>query len=41
VEIAHNNGVAAEVRAGLKDGQIVILHPPDAVADGKPIKPRK
>jgi HlyD family secretion protein len=40
VEIAHNNGVAAEVRGGIKDGQKVILHPPDGVADGKPVKPR-
>jgi HlyD family secretion protein len=34
VEIAHNNGVAAEVRAGLTEGQRVIVHPPDAIADG-------
>jgi HlyD family secretion protein len=40
VEIAHNNGVAAELRGGLKEGQTVILHPPDAVADGKRITPR-
>ncbi len=41
VEIAHNNGVAAEVRSGVKDGQRVILHPPDAVSDGAAVKVRK
>jgi HlyD family secretion protein len=40
VEIAHNNGIAAEVRSGLTDGQRVIVHPPDAVADGSAVKPR-
>lgn len=41
VEIAHNNGAAAELRSGLKLGQQIILHPPDAVADGASVKPRK
>lgn len=41
VEIAHNNGVAAELRSGLKLGQQVILHPPDAVADGAAVRSRK
>ena len=40
VEIAHTNGVAAEVRAGLNQGQSVILHPPDAVADGGAVRAR-
>ena len=40
VEIAHGNGVAAEIRAGLQQGQTVILHPPDAVADGAAVKTR-
>lgn len=40
VEIAHNNGVAAEVRGGLDEGQTVILHPPDAVADGSAVRVR-
>jgi HlyD family secretion protein len=40
VEIAHNNGVAAEVRSGLTEGQRVIVHPPDAIADGSAVKPR-
>ena len=41
VEIAHNNGAAAELRSGLKQGQRVILHPPDAVADGAAVQARK
>ena len=40
VEIAHTNGIAAEVRTGLQQGQPVILHPPDAVADGAAVRPR-
>ena len=40
VEIAHTNGVAAEVRAGLREGESVILHPPDAVADGGAVRAR-
>ena len=40
VEIAHNNGVAAEVLSGLREGQRVLLHPPDTVADGASVKPR-
>ena len=40
VEIAHNNGVAAEVVSGLREGQSVLLHPPDTVADGAAVKQR-
>ncbi len=40
VEIAHNNGVAAEVVSGLREGQRVLLHPPDTVADGASVKAR-
>ena len=40
VEIANNNGLAAEVRSGLQQGQSVILHPPDALADGAAVKTR-
>ena len=40
VEIAHNNGVAAEVVSGLSEGQRVLLHPPDTVADGAAVKAR-
>jgi HlyD family secretion protein len=34
IEIAHNNGVAAEVQSGLSAGDFVIIHPPDSVHDG-------
>jgi HlyD family secretion protein len=37
VEIAHNNGVAAEVRSGLAEADTVIIHPPDAVHDGRSV----
>jgi HlyD family secretion protein len=40
VEIAHNNGVSAEVTAGLKAGDRVILHPPDTIADGSRVSVR-
>lgn len=41
VEIAHNNGIAAQVLSGLKAGDRVILHPPDVVADGVAVKARE
>ncbi|HEY8899320.1 MAG TPA: HlyD family efflux transporter periplasmic adaptor subunit [Chthoniobacterales bacterium] len=40
VEIAHNNGVSAEVTAGLKAGDRVILHPPDTISDGSRVSVR-
>jgi HlyD family secretion protein len=39
-EIGHNNGIAAEVRSGLKLGEAVIVHPPDAVVEGAPVAVR-
>lgn len=33
-QIGHNNGIAAEVLGGLALGETVIVHPPDAVAEG-------
>lgn len=41
VEIAHNNGISAQVISGLKQGQRVILHPSDTIADGVKIAPRE
>jgi HlyD family secretion protein len=41
VEIAHNNGVSAEIRAGLRAGQRVVLHPPDTLSEGKAVRPRE
>jgi HlyD family secretion protein len=40
VTLGHHSGLAAEVLSGLKPGQQVILHPPDAVADGRRVRPR-
>ena len=40
VEIAHNNGVAAEVVSGLSESQRVLLHPPDTVVEGAAVKQR-
>lgn len=40
VEIGHTNGVSAEVKSGLSAGEKVILHPPDAVSNGAPVKLR-
>lgn len=34
VEIAHHNGVAAEVIGGLAENDEVILHPPDSITEG-------
>jgi HlyD family secretion protein len=40
VEIGHNNGPAAEVHAGLKKGDVVILHPPDKLVAGGAVRSR-
>lgn len=40
VEVGHLNGVSAEVKAGLEKGQQVVVHPPDALEDGKSVKAR-
>lgn len=34
VEIGHENGLTAEIRSGLSEGETVVLHPPDTLADG-------
>jgi HlyD family secretion protein len=41
VEIGRNNGVFAEVKNGLREGDQVILHPPDTIRDGGRVAPRK
>ncbi len=41
VEIDHHNGIDAEVTGGVSEGQAVILHPSDTVADGTSVKARK
>lgn len=40
VEIGRRNGVAAEIVEGIEEGERVVLHPSDRVADGVPIKAR-
>jgi HlyD family secretion protein len=37
LEVAHNNGISAEVQSGLSPGEAVIVHPPDAVHDGSSV----
>jgi len=41
VEILHNNGVAAEIRGGLRQGQRVILHPPDSISEGAAVRAKE
>jgi HlyD family secretion protein len=38
VAIGRDNGLQAEVRDGLKEGDRVILHPPDTLADGMRVR---
>lgn len=40
VEIARNNGTAAEVRSGITEGDMVLVHPPDVVTDGARVTER-
>jgi HlyD family secretion protein len=40
VEVGRCNGTEAEVRSGLREGERVILHPSDTLADGKRVTPR-
>jgi HlyD family secretion protein len=39
VEIAHNNGVAAEVRSGLSEGEQVVIHPAETVHEDASVSP--
>jgi HlyD family secretion protein len=41
VTIDHRNDTYAEVTEGLAEGDAVVLHPSDQVADGKTVEPRK
>jgi len=40
VEIGRRSGLAAQLLSGLEEGETVILHPGDTVADGKKVRPR-
>lgn len=37
VTVGHRSGVAAEITGGLKEGDVVILHPDETVAEGKAV----
>lgn len=37
VQVGHRSGVSAEITGGLKEGDIVIAHPDETVADGKAV----
>jgi HlyD family secretion protein len=41
VEIGHHNGTAAEIRGGLAQSQMVIVHPPDAIGDGASVRQKE
>jgi HlyD family secretion protein len=41
VQIGHRTGLAAEIVSGLKEGDIVIAHPDETVADGKEVEPKR
>lgn len=41
VQVGHRSGLAAEVVSPLKEGELVILHPDDSLADDVRISPRR
>lgn len=41
VGIGHDNGLTAEVRTGLDEGQAVILYPPDTLREGMAVRAEK
>lgn len=41
VEVAHTNGIDAEILSGVTEGQRVILHPPDTVRDDASVTARE
>jgi HlyD family secretion protein len=41
VEIGHENGLEAEVVAGLEAGDSVVLHPGERVSPGVRLRPRE
>jgi HlyD family secretion protein len=40
VKIGLQNGLEAEVKEGLAEGDLVVTHPADNIVDGKPVQPR-
>jgi HlyD family secretion protein len=41
VQVGHRSGLAAEILGGLKDGELVILHPDETIENGKPVSVTK
>lgn len=40
VEVGHRNGLTAQITDGLAEGEAVIVHPSDEIADGGRVQPR-
>jgi HlyD family secretion protein len=40
VQVGHRTGLAAQIIAGLKEGEAVITHPEEAIEDGTAVRPR-
>jgi HlyD family secretion protein len=38
VEVGHRSGISAEIVSGLREGDVVITHPDETVADGKQVQ---
>lgn len=38
VQVGHRSGVAAEISGGLKEGEVVVLHPDETVEEGKTVQ---
>jgi len=41
VRVGHRDGRSAEILEGLREGETVIVHPPDAVVDGARVRPTR
>ena len=40
VEVGHHNGLAAEIVSGIMEGEVIILHPDDAIHDNSRVRTR-
>ncbi|MBL8238380.1 MAG: hypothetical protein JNM66_13225 [Bryobacterales bacterium] len=38
VQAGHRSSVAAEIRGGLREGEVVVLHPDETVEEGKAVQ---
>ena len=41
VQVGHQNGQTAEILSGLQEGELVLVHPPDAVREGLRVQQRQ